>query len=49
MESPTYLPESPMEQEDIPFPCKGCGEVCMKRPLEKLKKKNYQEIGMVLT
>ncbi len=38
MESPTsYPPESPMEQEDIPFPCKGCGEVCMKRPLEKEK------------
>ncbi|KAL4900333.1 hypothetical protein BDW74DRAFT_96424 [Aspergillus multicolor] len=28
MESPTsYPPESPMEQEDIPFPCKGCGEI----------------------
>jgi hypothetical protein len=31
MESPTsYPPESPMDQEDVPFPCKGCGEVCMK-------------------
>ncbi|KAL4950822.1 hypothetical protein BDW69DRAFT_171335 [Aspergillus filifer] len=28
MESPTsYPPESPMEQEDIPIPCKGCGEI----------------------
>ncbi|KAL2865338.1 putative Rho GTPase activator Rga [Aspergillus lucknowensis] len=28
MESPTsYAPESPMEQEDVPFPCKGCGEI----------------------
>ncbi|KAL4934614.1 putative Rho GTPase activator Rga [Aspergillus undulatus] len=28
MESPTsYPPESPMEQEDIPVPCKGCGEI----------------------
>ncbi|KAL3480278.1 Chimaerin and related Rho GTPase activating protein [Aspergillus californicus] len=28
MESPTaYPPESPMEQDDVPFPCKGCGEI----------------------
>ncbi|KAL4809375.1 hypothetical protein BDV18DRAFT_79653 [Aspergillus unguis] len=28
MDSPTsYPPESPMEQEDIPIPCKGCGEI----------------------
>ena len=30
MEAPTVQtvnPESPMEQDDIPFPCKGCGEV----------------------
>ncbi|PYH98535.1 Chimaerin and related Rho GTPase activating protein [Aspergillus ellipticus CBS 707.79] len=26
MDSPAY-PESPMEQDDIPFPCKGCGEI----------------------
>ncbi|PWY94885.1 Rho GTPase activator Rga [Aspergillus sclerotioniger CBS 115572] len=26
MESPAY-PESPMDQDDIPFPCKGCGEI----------------------
>ncbi|KAE8348837.1 hypothetical protein BDV28DRAFT_75677 [Aspergillus coremiiformis] len=26
MESPAY-PESPMEQDDNPFPCKGCGEI----------------------
>ncbi|PWY77447.1 Rho GTPase activator Rga [Aspergillus heteromorphus CBS 117.55] len=26
MESPAY-PESPLEQDDIPFPCKGCGEI----------------------
>lgn len=31
MESPAVQavnPDSPMEQDDIPFPCKGCGEVC---------------------
>lgn len=28
MESPGMFPESPMEQDDVPFPCKGCGEVC---------------------
>ncbi|KAJ5742837.1 hypothetical protein N7533_009939 [Penicillium manginii] len=27
MESPVIHPESPMEQEDIPFPCMGCGEI----------------------
>ncbi|KAL2824896.1 hypothetical protein BDW59DRAFT_80385 [Aspergillus cavernicola] len=28
MESPTsFPPESPMEQDDVPFPCKGCGEI----------------------
>lgn len=27
MESPVIHPESPMEQEDVPFPCMGCGEV----------------------
>ncbi|PKY08822.1 chimaerin [Aspergillus campestris IBT 28561] len=27
MESPAVYPESPMEQEDVPFPCKGCGEI----------------------
>ncbi|PYH81465.1 RhoGAP-domain-containing protein [Aspergillus uvarum CBS 121591] len=26
MESPGY-PESPLDQDDIPFPCKGCGEI----------------------
>ncbi|GCB22712.1 beta-chimaerin [Aspergillus awamori] len=26
MESPAY-PESPMDQDDIPYPCKGCGEI----------------------
>ncbi|KAJ5587614.1 uncharacterized protein N7459_003379 [Penicillium hispanicum] len=27
MESPAVHPESPMEQEEIPYPCMGCGEV----------------------
>ncbi|KAJ5315589.1 hypothetical protein N7476_005896 [Penicillium atrosanguineum] len=27
MESPALHPESPMEQEDIPYPCMGCGEI----------------------
>ncbi|KAB8078142.1 hypothetical protein BDV29DRAFT_20951 [Aspergillus leporis] len=27
MESPAAYPESPMEQDDVPFPCKGCGEI----------------------
>ncbi|KAJ5740608.1 hypothetical protein N7493_000480 [Penicillium malachiteum] len=27
MESPSLQPESPMDQEDIPFPCMGCGEI----------------------
>ncbi|KAE8394893.1 hypothetical protein BDV23DRAFT_126874 [Aspergillus alliaceus] len=27
MESPAAYPESPMEQDDNPFPCKGCGEI----------------------
>ncbi|QKX62364.1 uncharacterized protein TRUGW13939_09523 [Talaromyces rugulosus] len=27
MESPAANPESPMDQEDIPYPCKGCGEI----------------------
>lgn len=27
MESPVIHPESPMEQEDVPFPCMGCGEI----------------------
>ncbi|KKK12695.1 hypothetical protein AOCH_000364 [Aspergillus ochraceoroseus] len=27
MESPAPYPESPMEQDDVPFPCKGCGEI----------------------
>ncbi|KAJ5246782.1 hypothetical protein N7468_001765 [Penicillium chermesinum] len=27
MESPTLQPESPMEQEDMSFPCMGCGEI----------------------
>ncbi|KAJ5689893.1 hypothetical protein N7462_004285 [Penicillium macrosclerotiorum] len=27
MESPGIHPESPMEQEDIPFPCMGCGDI----------------------
>ncbi|KAF9882819.1 hypothetical protein FE257_005108 [Aspergillus nanangensis] len=27
MESPATHPESPMDQDDVPFPCKGCGEI----------------------
>ncbi|KAJ5152095.1 hypothetical protein N7492_010390 [Penicillium capsulatum] len=27
MESPVNHPESPMEQEDVPYPCMGCGDV----------------------
>jgi hypothetical protein len=27
MESPGAFPESPTEQEDVVYPCKGCGEV----------------------
>ena len=27
MESPTGYPDSPMEQDDAAYPCKGCGEV----------------------
>jgi hypothetical protein len=27
MESPALHPESPMDQEDIPYPCMGCGEI----------------------
>ncbi|KAK1140757.1 Rho-type gtpase-activating protein [Aspergillus melleus] len=27
MESPAAYPESPMEQDEIPVPCKGCGEI----------------------
>ncbi|KAJ5432792.1 uncharacterized protein N7458_011948 [Penicillium daleae] len=27
MESPDIRPESPLDQEDIPFPCMGCGEI----------------------
>ncbi|KAK2784900.1 Rho-type gtpase-activating protein [Onygenales sp. PD_12] len=27
MESPTGYPESPSDLDDIPYPCKGCGEI----------------------
>ncbi|KAF2837238.1 RhoGAP-domain-containing protein [Patellaria atrata CBS 101060] len=27
MDSPSIYPESPMEQDDIVYPCKGCGEI----------------------
>ncbi|KAJ5939702.1 hypothetical protein N7466_002836 [Penicillium verhagenii] len=27
MESPSIQPESPMEQDEMPFPCMGCGEI----------------------
>ena len=32
MESSAGLPESPMEADDIAYPCKGCGEVCHTPP-----------------
>lgn len=28
VESPGVYPESPNDQEDVVYPCKGCGEVC---------------------
>jgi|SRR5271154_7093812 len=28
MESPTAYPVSPMDGDEVAFPCKGCGEVC---------------------
>ncbi len=33
MDSSTGLPESPMEQDDPAYPCKGCGEVRPPTPL----------------
>ena len=27
MESPAGMPESPLDQDDAAYPCKGCGEV----------------------
>lgn len=27
MESPAGIPESPLDQDDAAYPCKGCGEV----------------------
>lgn len=27
MENSAAYPDSPMEQDDAPIPCKGCGEV----------------------
>ncbi|KAL6702450.1 Rho-type gtpase-activating protein [Coniothyrium glycines] len=27
MESPTGYPESPLDQDDVVYPCKGCGEI----------------------
>ncbi|KAJ5160301.1 uncharacterized protein N7482_007305 [Penicillium canariense] len=27
MDSPAFPPDSPMEQDEIPFPCMGCGEI----------------------
>lgn len=28
MESAAAHPEPAIDQDDIPYPCKGCGEVC---------------------
>lgn len=33
MESSAGFPESPMEADDIAYPCKGCGKVCNTPPL----------------
>lgn len=27
VDSPAINPESPLDQDDIPYPCMGCGEV----------------------
>lgn len=27
MDMSAVYPDSPLEQDDVPFPCKGCGEV----------------------
>jgi hypothetical protein len=27
MESPGGYPESPLDQDDVVYPCKGCGEI----------------------
>lgn len=32
MDSPAAYPESPMEQDDAAYPCKGCGEVRLSQP-----------------
>jgi hypothetical protein len=29
MESPGAYPESPLDQDDVVYPCKGCGEVAL--------------------
>ena len=31
MESSAGYPDSPMDQDEAAFPCKGCGEVCQKK------------------
>ena len=28
MDSPAGFSDTAMDQDDIPYPCKGCGEVC---------------------
>lgn len=28
MDSPAGFSDTGMDQDDIPYPCKGCGEVC---------------------
>ena len=32
MDSSSGFPESPMEQDEAAYPCKGCGEVCFRPP-----------------
>jgi len=37
MDSPAAYPESPMEQDDAAYPCKGCGEVRLPQPANASK------------
>lgn len=39
MESPGAYPESPLDQDDVVYPCKGCGEVAGQVPPPRLRHK----------